>query len=70
MALAALVRVAALRAGEPDLDDPQPPLRGDEVASLLGVEPGPAVGAAMRAIAEHRFVNGPMTADEARALLT
>jgi poly(A) polymerase len=70
VALAALVRVAALRAGEPDLDDPQPPLRGDEVASLLGVEPGPAVGAAMRAIAEHRFVNGPMTADEARALLT
>ncbi|MDG1410233.1 MAG: CCA tRNA nucleotidyltransferase [Acidimicrobiales bacterium] len=70
VALAALVRVAALRAGEPDLDDPQPPLRGDEVASLLGVEPGPAVGAAMRSIAEHRFVNGPMTADEARALLT
>jgi len=70
VALAALVRVAALRTREPDLDDPQPPLRGDEVASLLGVEPGPAVGAAMRAIAEHRFVNGPMTADEARALLT
>jgi poly(A) polymerase len=70
VALEALARVSALRAGEPDLDDPQPPLRGDEVAALLGVEPGPAIGAAIRAIAEHRFVNGPMTADEARALLT
>jgi poly(A) polymerase len=69
VALAALARVSDLRAAEPDLDDPQPPLRGDEVAEFLGVEPGPAIGAAMRLIGEHRFVNGPMTADEARALL-
>lgn len=69
IALAALARVSDLRVAEPDLDDPQPPLRGDEVAELLGVEPGPAIGAAMRTIAEHRFVNGPITADEARGLL-
>ncbi len=69
VARSALARVGELRAAEPDLDEPVPPLRGDEVAELLGVEPGPAVGAAMRTIAEHRFANGPLTADEARELL-
>jgi poly(A) polymerase len=65
----ALARLSGLRDAEPDLDDPIPPLRGDEVAELLGLEPGPAIGAAMRTIAEHRFANGPITAEEARALL-
>lgn len=65
----ALSRVSDLRRAEPDLDDPVPPLRGDEVAELLGLEPGPAIGEAMRTIAEHRFANGPVTADEARTLL-
>ncbi len=65
----ALVRVSGLRDAEPDLDDPVPPLRGDDVAELLGLQPGPAIGAAMRTIAEHRFANGPLTAEEARALL-
>lgn len=34
---------------------PRPPLRGDELASALGVKPGPMIGSALAAIAEAQY---------------
>lgn len=62
-------RLAALREAEPDLDNPSGPLGGLEVAAALGVEPGPAVGEAMKRLAGLRIEQGPLTADQARAAL-
>ena len=58
-----------LRAAEPDLDRPRPPLTGDEVVAHLGVEPGPVIGEANAMLLEHRFEHGPVDAATARNLL-
>ena len=61
--------LASLRDHEPDLDDPRPPLTGQQVAAHLGVEPGPVIGAANTLLLEHRLEHGPVSADAARGLL-
>ena len=61
--------LAALRAAEPDLDDPRPPISGDEVAAMFGLEPGPVIGEANRVLREHRFDHGPFDDETARELL-
>ncbi|MGI8747768.1 MAG: HD domain-containing protein [Deinococcus sp.] len=60
-------RVLAALEGQPG---PVPPLLGgEEVMGLLGLTPGPRVGAALRALAEARALGDLRTADEARAWL-
>lgn len=58
-----------LRDAEPDLDKPQPPLSGTEVAETLGVGFGPLIGEAHKALLEQRFVHGPQRRDEALAFV-
>lgn len=53
-----------------DLSDFSPPLDGAAVIQLLGLDPGPAVGEAMKRLLEHRFDNGPFDEAEARRVLT
>ncbi len=60
--------VADLLEAEPDLCGP-PVLDGQEIMALLGLEPGPEVGAAVDELRRHRFDTGPLTPDEARAHL-
>lgn len=57
--------VEALRESEPDLCGP-PVLDGDEIMALLGLEPGPEVGAAVEELHRHRLDSGPLTPEEAR----
>ena len=57
--------VEALIAAEPDLCGP-PVLDGDEIMALLGLEPGPEVGAAVNELRRHRLDSGPLTPEEAR----
>ena len=57
--LAEQEELAALR---PDLD-------GQQIMAILAVPPGPVVGEAYRMLLEHRIEHGPMTDDEARAVL-
>ena len=59
--------VAQLRRDEPDLSTP--PLDGDSIMRLLGVEPGPIVGDAQRHLSTVRFEMGPMTTEEAEEAL-
>ncbi len=66
---AARATLDELRAVE-DLSDFAPPLDGAEVIELLSLDPGPAVGDAMRRLLEHRIENGPFDAEEARRFLT
>ncbi|MFN8049854.1 MAG: CCA tRNA nucleotidyltransferase [Acidimicrobiales bacterium] len=61
-------RLERLRASG-DLDDLEPALDGDEVMAHLGIGPGRAVGEALAALLDARLERGPMTPDEARALL-
>ncbi len=49
---------------------PPPPLRGSDVMALLGIGPGPAVGAALRYLEELRLAVGPLQPAEARQLLS
>ncbi|MDW3220321.1 MAG: CCA tRNA nucleotidyltransferase [Acidimicrobiales bacterium] len=56
---------AALRASEPDLDDPQPALDGVEVGELLGIDPGPAIGRALDFLREIRWREGIVPKAEA-----
>lgn len=58
------VRIAQLRAQE-DLDNQRPALDGSEVMALLGLQPGPAVGRAMRFLMEIRREVGEITTAEA-----
>jgi poly(A) polymerase len=51
---------AALLAAEPDLADPAPMLSGEEVCAVLGIEPGPDVGVAMKWLREMRLDEGPI----------
>lgn len=59
--------VAQLRRDEPDLGTP--PLDGDSIMRLMGVEPGPIVGDAQRHLSTVRFEMGPMTTEEAEEAL-
>ena len=56
-------------AEQEDLADLAPPVDGRRVMKELGLPPGPAVGAALDRLRQHRLAAGPMTADEALALL-
>ena len=60
--------VAALIEAEPDLCGPLV-LDGDEIMALLGLEPGPEVGAAVEELRRHRLDSGPLSPEEARAHL-
>ena len=57
--------VEALLEAEPDLLGP-PILDGKEIMGLLGLEPGPAVGAAVEELRRHRLESGPLNSEEAR----
>jgi poly(A) polymerase len=61
-------RVHSLRAVE-DLDDLRPALGGAAVMAILGIVPGPQVGAASRYLLALRLDEGPLTATEAEARL-
>ncbi len=56
-------------AAQEDLADLDPPVDGRRVMEELGLTPGPAVGQALDRLRQHRLAAGPMTADEALALL-
>lgn len=56
-------------AGQEDLADFTPPVDGRRVMQELGLPPGPAVGRALHHLRQHRLADGPMTAEEALALL-
>lgn len=58
------IRIAELREQE-DLDNQRPALDGDEVMQLLDLQPGPAVGRAMRFLMEIRREEGEITRAEA-----
>ncbi len=60
--------VAALIEAEPDLLGP-PVLDGEQIMELLGLDPGPDVGAAVAELRRHRLDSGPLTPEEARAHL-
>ena len=60
--------VSALVEAEPDLGGP-PVLDGAEIMALLGLEPGPDVGAAVQELRRHRLDSGSLTPDEARVHL-
>jgi len=62
---AASARLARLRRREPDLDDPVPVFAGLEVADLLGIEPSPVLGEAMKFLAELRVAEGPLGTEAA-----
>jgi poly(A) polymerase len=47
---------------------PKAPLRGNELAAELGIEPGPELGALMAELAEARYTGEATTPDEAVAL--
>ena len=57
--------VASLMEAEPDLCGP-PVLDGAEIMALLGLDPGPEVGAAVEELRRHRLDSGPLTPEEAR----
>ncbi|MFT4042462.1 MAG: CCA tRNA nucleotidyltransferase [Gordonia sp. (in: high G+C Gram-positive bacteria)] len=57
-------RIAALRAAE-DLEKVRPDLDGNAIMELLGVPPGPVVGAAWRYLKELRLDRGPLSHEEA-----
>ena len=75
-------RAAALRAAydhleerigvlseQEELEAMRPDLNGDQIMTLLGVEPGPAVGRAYRYLLELRVENGPLGPEEAERRL-
>jgi poly(A) polymerase len=61
-------RIAKL-AEQEELDAIRPPLDGNEVQQLLGIPPGPQVGAALRFLLDRRIEQGPIEHDAAVALL-
>ncbi|HET9518707.1 MAG TPA: CCA tRNA nucleotidyltransferase [Actinoplanes sp.] len=61
-------RIARIEAEE-DLKRVRPDLDGNAIMELLGVPPGPIVGAAWRHLKELRLDRGPLTRDEAEAEL-
>nr|WP_245744585.1 CCA tRNA nucleotidyltransferase [Lentzea fradiae] len=61
-------RIARI-AAEEDLARVRPDLDGNEIMKLLGLPPGPQVGAAWKFLKELRLDKGPMERDEAEAAL-
>jgi poly(A) polymerase len=61
-------RIAELAAQE-DLARVRPDLDGNAIMELLGLEPGPEVGAAWRYLKDLRLERGPLDRDEAEAAL-
>jgi poly(A) polymerase len=61
-------RITVLAAQE-DLQRVRPDLDGNEIMELLGIPPGPQVGAAWRYLKELRLDRGPLSHDEAVAEL-
>ena len=61
-------RIARLQAAE-DLARIRPDLDGNAIMELLGVPPGPIVGAAWRYLKDLRLDRGPLSRDEAEAEL-
>lgn len=61
-------RIAALAERE-NLESLRPPLDGTQVMTLLGLDPGPAVGEALAFLMDLRMERGPIPEDEAVALL-
>ena len=61
-------RIAEL-AEQEDLERIRPDLDGNEIMTILGIKPGPAVGAAYRHLLDVRIERGPMSHDEAVAEL-
>jgi poly(A) polymerase len=57
-------RIAELRAQE-ELDSIRPDLNGDEVMAILGIQPGPLVGRALRHLLQLRIDAGPLEHDAA-----
>ena len=56
-------------AEQEDLERIRPDLDGNEIMTILGIKPGPAVGAAYRHLLDLRIEHGPMSHDEAVAAL-
>lgn len=52
-------RVIELKKKE-DLEAVRPELNGDEIMTILGISPGPAVGKAYGHMLEYRLDNGPV----------
>jgi poly(A) polymerase len=61
-------RIARL-AEQEQLDSVRPDLDGNQIMDLLGVGPGPEVGAAYRFLLEARMDHGPMSREQAAELL-
>jgi poly(A) polymerase len=61
-------RIEELREQE-ELDALRPPVDGNDVMAYLGLQPGPAVGEAMRLLLDHRIEHGPYEPEEAHRLL-
>lgn len=61
-------RIAALREQE-ELDAIRPPIDGNRVMEILGIEPGPQVGEVMDMLLEHRLDEGPYSEQEAERLV-
>jgi poly(A) polymerase len=61
-------RIVELREQE-ELDAMRPPIDGNQIMRHLGVRPGPVVGEAWAMLLEERLERGPMTEDEAYAVL-
>lgn len=56
-------------ASREDLSDFDPPISGPEIMEILGVEPGPVVGLALKEVRAHRIEHGPITSDQARQIV-
>ena len=67
--VAARAALSRLRKAEPDLDQPVPVLTGNEIAGLLGIEPGRLIGEALAVLAQKRFDDGPFGQQVARDIL-
>ncbi|MEN9711435.1 MAG: hypothetical protein RL441_1427 [Actinomycetota bacterium] len=61
-------RIAELKSQE-ELDAIRPDLDGAQIMQILGIKPGPAVGAAYKYLLELRLDNGPMSTEDATAAL-
>lgn len=62
------VRIVELREQE-ELDALRPPIDGNQIMRHLDIRPGPVVGEAWAMLLEERLDRGPMTEDEAYAVL-
>ena len=61
-------RIAVLREQE-ELDKVRPELDGNQIAAVLGIEPGPVLGEAYRYLLQVRLDEGPIGAEAAQERL-